>query len=139
LTGRLRFFQAYAIFLSGLLGFIFWMSLKQRYTWVEWLDLPMTVIALLGVWGYGFSWMRLRGWFWHAVLGGILVWDLVFNFFLRSFTHWGVQSRLAVYEMLAVGFVLFLPEYIALYLYGHSQSKEVPQSRSVRLAGRTAA
>lgn len=113
-------FRVYAVFLSALLCFIFWMSLKQKYTWVEWLDLPMTVISLLGVWGYGLSWISLGGWFWHAVLGGILVWDLVFNFFLRSFAHWGVQSRLAVYEMLAVGFVLFLPEYIALYLYGFS-------------------
>jgi hypothetical protein len=84
-------FKAYALFLTALLCFIFRMSLKQTYTWVEWLDL----------------------------LGGILVWDLVFNFFLRSFTHWGVQSRGAIYVMLAVGFVLFLPEYIALYLYGY--------------------
>src|ERR1035441_2534680 len=113
-----RFFKAYAVFLSGLLSFVFWMSLKQRYTWVEWLDLPMTLIALFGVWGYGFCWNRLRGWVWHAALGGILVWDLVFNFFLRSFAHWGIHSRPAVYELLAVGFVLFLPEYISLYLYG---------------------
>ena len=118
------FFRVYPVFLSCLLGFIFWMSLKQTYTWVEWLDLPMTLIALAGVWGYGFAPGRFSGWFWHAVLGGILVWDLVFNFFLRSFAHWGVHTQVAVYEMLAVGFVLFLPEYIALYRYGYTRREK---------------
>jgi hypothetical protein len=121
------FFQVYAFFLSGLLCFIFWMSLKQVYTWVEWLDLPMTVVALSGVWGYAF-WPRMCGWFWHAVLGGILVWDLVFNFFLRSFAHWGVHSRASIYAMLAVGFALFLPEYIALYLYGFAGVEQVQRA-----------
>ena len=117
-----KLFRFYAVFLSALLCFIFWMSLKQRYTWVEWLDLPMTIVALAGVWGYGFRMTRLSGWFWHAVLGGILIWDLVFNFFLRTFDHWGARNSSEIYQLLAVGFVLFLPEYIALYLYGFPHS-----------------
>ena len=111
----------YAIGLNLLLFGILWMSLQQPYTIWDYVDIPMTIGALAGVYGYAFGARWARPWVWMAMLVAILLWDLVYNFVLRTFEHWGVQDQTGLFMLLGFGFVVFLPEYVALYLYGRSR------------------
>ncbi len=107
----------YAIALTAVLLGIFWMSLQQPYTVADYVDIPLTIGALAGVYGYALNWRLGRPWVWLVMLVAIIVWDIVYNFFLRSFTHWGIDDGLGLLILLGVGFLIFLPEYIALLLY----------------------
>jgi len=117
------FWGIYAVFLTALLLFIFRMSLRRAYSIWDYVDHPLTIVSLLGVWCYAFSWNLFGPVFWYGVLAAIILWDIVYNLFLRTFDHWGVSSPLGLVVVLGIGLALFIPEYIALYLYAERLSQ----------------
>lgn len=122
------FWRVYALFLSTLLLFIFRMSLRNTYSVWDYVDHPLTIVSLLGVWCYAFSWKLFGPRFWLGVLAAIVLWDIVYNLFLRTFGQWGVSSPLGLVTILAIGLALFFPEYIALFNYARRLSEIEPQA-----------
>ena len=79
----------------------------------DWLDIPISIGALIGL--YGFSYQRRigQGKFWQNWFYGIILWDILFIFYLSE-SPFELESETEGLIFLA----LAIPWYIALYLYG---------------------
>lgn len=80
----------------------------------DFLDIPISLVALVGLFGYAYNKKIGKRRFWQFWLLLLIPWDILYNFFLAK--HPDVPKILVV-----VGIVLFLPEYIALYRYSFTR------------------
>lgn len=94
----------------------------------HYLDLPISVIALVGLYGYAFRKRIVHPNFWKVWLVVIVLWDMFYNLVLSGWTHLELPD-MAVF-FLAYG--ILLPEYFALYMYGF-RSEELWQKTAVNL------
>ena len=91
---------------------------SQSSGWYDYLDLPFTILALLGLFGFVYHRQILAARFWYFAVFIIIAWDLVYNIFLLS----PVGSQADSWQNLVslpLNLLLLVPEYIALYRYGH--------------------
>ncbi len=83
-------------------------------------------VALLGLFGYAYEMRFLNVYTWRMLLPVILVWDAT----LAAFSYAEIHSEISVedqsllYRSMAIGFILVIPQYIALYFYGF-RSREI--------------
>ena len=94
-------------------------------------DLPISIVALVGLYGYAFRKRIGHPNLWKVWLVVIVLWDMFYNLFLSGWTHLELPDMVAF--LLAYG-ILF-PEYFALYMYGF-RSGELWQNTSVHPATR---
>lgn len=97
----------------------------------HYLDLPISIVALVGLYGYAFRKRIGHPNLWKVWLVVIVLWDMFYNLFLSGWTHLELPDMVAF--LLAYG-ILF-PEYFALYMYGF-RSGELWQNTSVHPATR---
>jgi len=76
----------------------------------ELIDIPISVVSLIGLFGFAFKIRIGAQTFWQFWLFTAVSWDLIYNFFLTP--HSGV-SMLKV----LIGAAIFVPQYVALYKY----------------------
>ncbi|MGZ4851006.1 MAG: hypothetical protein ACXV2C_06475, partial [Candidatus Bathyarchaeia archaeon] len=84
------------------------------------LDLIFSFIALTGVFAYGYKKKLLSAKFWKYWLVAIILWDVIYNVILTNYLGLAQQIDTGngvspLVETLS-GWILVIPEYIALYL-----------------------
>jgi hypothetical protein len=76
-------------------------------------DILITLVTLIGIYGYAFRKPLVSRNFWKLWFGFFLLWDFLFNFVLPGW-YWGeLFDRLVLVAFLA----MLIPAYLALYLY----------------------
>lgn len=119
LIKRSILWRLYAILLGIGLLFMYVTVLLSSFRPVYLVDLPITVAAYIGLLGYSLQCRIGRRPFWR-LLGVVFVcWELLFNFVLSAESLKEVGVTTAALFML----ILLLPEYVALWLYGHRSSE----------------
>ena len=94
-------------------------------------DLPISIAALVGLYGYAFRKRIGHPNFWKVWLVVIVLWDMFYNLVLSGWTH---LARVDMIIFLLV-YGILLPEYFALYMYGF-RSDELWQDNTVHLTTR---
>lgn len=97
----------------------------------HYLDLPISIVALVGLYGYAFRKRIGHPNLWKVWLVIIVLWDMFYNLVLSGWTHLELVDM--VIFLLVYG-ILF-PEYFALYMYGF-RSGELWQKTTVHLTTR---
>jgi hypothetical protein len=118
-----------AITLAGSLGFLLldeWAPTFEEYwNWLDWLSLLITWVGIVGLFGFAYKKVLGEQNFWKRWFIFNLIFEIsyaVFEYFPEEFVAEDVWSAV-------LGYSLFLPYYIALYLYGYkSDSLWNPQS-----------
>jgi hypothetical protein len=114
--------KIYFIILSFLLLIAYFDIISKGSTFFDYLDIIISLIALLGLFGYSFRKQIFEMRLWQTWLFVIVNWDILYNLVL---THTlGVAQnniKLGFIEYIISVFMV-LPEYIALYLYGFKSS-----------------
>ena len=116
MTGRTGW-KLYAIALGILLCVMYPTVMLSQFRIIYLLDLPLTVVAYLGLIGYAFRRKLGSRHIWKAVFIVFVAWELIFNFFLSP-DSLGQVGIATVASWMAV---LLLPEYVALWRYGYGQ------------------
>jgi hypothetical protein len=117
MTWRIYFF-----FYSILLGLSYWAGWGERWLVYEYLEIPMQIILLTGLYGYAFKKIIWGAGFWRKYLPIIICWDLVG----LLIDYEPSQDNEAAALMGIVIFILCLitiPAYMAVYFYGHKSEE----------------
>ena len=92
--------------------------LGESPTVFDWLDVPMSIAALVGVFGFVFRMRIFRPGFWQVFMPVLVAWDITYNLVLAG------QLDLALrplgedlWAYLVVGLALLVPMYVVLFLY----------------------
>lgn len=78
------------------------------------LDVPISVVALVGLYGYAFKKRIGNDNFWKMWFFVIVLWDAFYNLVLPE---WAVFQPVDLVAIL-IGYGIIVPGYLALYLYG---------------------
>ena len=98
--------------------------LGESPTVFDWLDVPMAITALVGVFGFVFRMRIFRPGFWQAFMLALLAWEITYNLVLA----WQMDLALRplgedLWAYLVVGLAFLAPMYVVLFLYAYrSQS-----------------
>jgi hypothetical protein len=106
------FWHAYAKFLGVLLVVMYATVMLASFKVTYLADLPLTVIAYVGLLGYAYQRRLGSRLFWQVYCLVFVAWELVFNFALSDTTDIGALT------VAVGGLVLLGPEYLALWRYG---------------------
>jgi len=85
----------------------------------EFIDILISLVGIIGLFGFVFSHPILFQTFWKLVFIIFLFWDIIISmlYFDEIFNESGFLLKIFF-------FILIVPEYVALYLYGY-KSKEI--------------
>lgn len=90
-------------------------------TIVDLIDIPISIVAWLGLLAFSYSKRFLFEPFWRTWLVMIIGWDIIYNFVFAGLLGIGQEIQgmdpVTVVEAV-VGLVLLVPEYYAIFLYG---------------------
>ena len=117
------FWKVYFWFLAVVVLAFLTGSIMGPVSAIKTIDIPLSLTALAGLFGFAYQRSILMKIFWKVLLPVVVVWDLIANFLwngvsgLRDFAWFEIVFVIAVY------YVLFLAEYVALYLYGFRSEK----------------
>lgn len=113
-------FKIYSVAFLFLAVGSFQLSVPHERTLFDYLDIPMSFIALAGFIGYAFEFPIGKPWFWKHFLFVIVGWDVLYNVVICYGMHLGQawNPEPITIELLLANFVLFVPEYYAIYLFG---------------------
>jgi hypothetical protein len=104
----------------------FQFSLPHARTVFDYIDIPVTLFALTGFIAYAFEFPIGRPKFWKYFLYVAVGWDLLYNavlcYGLNLGQRWNPEPITP--ELLFANFVLFIPEYYALYLFGQMSDED---------------
>lgn len=94
----------------------------------DYIDIPLNIISMIGLFGYAFKRCYFFRGFWKYWLFVIIFWDSL-HVFLSIKYSWlndretielaGQYFNVAIIIGAAIGLAIFLPGFIALYLYGY--------------------
>jgi hypothetical protein len=112
-TASRRGWRIYAFFLTAALFLSYGTAAATDFKPILVLDVVSSVLGISGLFGYAYRKrvFRRRFWAWCALL--LPTWDLVLNFLL--YRPHGYEPAIS-----AVGVLLFVPEYVALWRYARS-------------------
>lgn len=106
--------KIYSWILVGCLAIAYYDIFSEAAKIQDILDIPISLVALVGLFGYAYKKKIGKKQFWQFWLLLLIAWDILYNFFLKRYPD--ISSSLV-----AVGFLIFIPEYIALYKYSFTQ------------------
>ncbi len=106
--------KIYSWVLAAILGLAYFTILLGTVTAPKIIDIPISLVALVGLFGYAYKKKIGTKLFWQIWLILLILWDILYNFFLMRYPD--IPNGLV-----AAGILIFLPEYIALYNYSLSQ------------------
>jgi hypothetical protein len=78
------------------------------------LDVPVSVLGLVGLYGYAFKKRLVHANFWKVWFIIVVLWDIFFNLVLPARALIEMQDII----VLVICGAIIIPEYVALYLYG---------------------
>lgn len=106
--------KIYSWILAGCLAIAYYDIFSESAKIQDILDIPVSLVALVGLFGYAYKKKIGKRKFWQFWLLLLITWDILYNFFLKKYPD--IPAG-----WLAAGYLLFLPEYIALYKYSFTQ------------------
>ena len=106
--------KIYSWIFTGILTLTYATMPPELATPREMIDIPVSVVSLIGLFGFAFKIRIGTTTFWQFWLFTTISWDLVYNFLLTP--HSAVSAH-----KIAIGAIIFVPEYIALYKYSFPQ------------------
>ena len=94
--------------------------LSESPTVFDWLDVPMAITALVGVFGFVFRMRIFRPGFWQVFMPALLAWEITYNLVLG----WRMDLALRplgedLWAYLVVGLAFLAPMYVVLFLYAY--------------------
>jgi hypothetical protein len=107
--------KLYAVALGLLLCLMYPTVMLSRFRPIYLLDLPITLLAYLGLVGYAFRRKLGSRHIWKGVCVVFVGWEFVFNFFLSSES----LEQVGIVGVALWMAVLLVPEYVALWRYGY--------------------
>ncbi len=111
---------AYLISISIVYGYFTLITFfSDKPILLDFIDLPFTIVGLLGLFGYVFKIRILNSMFWKISLFIIVVWD---SFLFFQYPRQGMPDDTNIFITVGAAFfiiLLILPAYTALYLYGY--------------------
>ena len=121
------FFKVYLVLIAILFPSTLWMEITddQVSGVTDFLDYIFWFIGILAVVGYSFKKNILSAVFWKTFLPFIVGWDVFISYYeIKSnpefFTEeFGLGFVIGV---IVIGFLILLPQYIAIYLYGYKRN-----------------
>ncbi len=127
------FLKIYFFLLLGFLGAFFVPSMLEyeSITFIDYIAYLFEFVFLLGVFGYAFGKKIFVNRLWQIFLPLVITWDI---FFLIHIADLSVieHSTFKFFGFSLVYFILLLPGYIALYLYGY-QNEKTSVKRSIKV------
>lgn len=118
--------RIYTWVLGILLVLVYGVILSAQPAIVDFIDIPLSGVAWLGVWAYSYNRAIFSKKLWMAWLPLIVVWDVTYNLYFEM--HLGVGQSAGNEEPttpveMAIGYLFILPSYLALYRLGYSSSE----------------
>jgi hypothetical protein len=114
--------KIYSWILTACLAFAYYDIFSKTAKIQDLLDIPISLVALVGLFGYAYKKKIGNRQFWKFWLLLLIPWDILYNFFLANYPD---VPKILV----AIGIVLFLPEYIALYRYSSTRQMQWNQEQ----------
>lgn len=98
-------------------------AVKRGFSVRDAVDVPISLVGLTGVYGFAYQKSMLTSIFWRVFLPVIILWDIFANFFWGGMGEIQVLTWLETVAVIVVFYIVFLPGYVALYLYGFGAQK----------------
>ena len=98
-------------------------AIRRGFSVRDAVDVPISLAGLAGVFGFVYQRSILTSLFWKAWLPVIILWDIFANFFWGGIGEMQHLTWLETVAVTAVFYIVFLPGYVALYLYGFRSQK----------------
>jgi hypothetical protein len=115
------YFWGYALLLITTYYFLYF---KGRPKVWDYLDSPLSVIAMVGVFGFAYEIKLFTPQFWKLWLIVIIGWDLIYNILITKIL--GEAQQIEIEEegspswlATITNWVFIFPQYVALYLYSN--------------------
>lgn len=115
--------KVYFCFLTAVVLVFLGGSITGPVSAIKIIDIPLSLIALAGLFGFAYQKSILMKTFWKVLLPVVVVWDLFANFLWNGVSGLRDFAWLEIVFVIAVYYVLFSAEYAALYLYGFRSKK----------------
>lgn len=109
------FWKIYTGVLAILIFSGYGIAVFQGLSLLETVDIPITLLALAGLFGFTFRIPIFNRQIWRSVWIAIIAWDLYINL---SLTDWSSGSEESLTNA-AIFFALLVPQWIALFLYAY--------------------
>jgi hypothetical protein len=98
-----------------LLAFSYISLFSSNPNMLAYIDTVISVIALIGLYGYAFKRKIFRFNFWKSFFFVIVVWNFCYIAYLQAHSELNATTDLLINF---ISFSIALPGYIAIYLYG---------------------
>ncbi len=109
---------------SLLLGYAYYILFRGNPVVWDWLDVPLSVVGMLGVVGFAYKINPLTPSFWKGWLWVIIAWDVTYNLLLTRLwgkaQHIEAEPRRQAWDI-GIWFIV-IPKYVALFLYSYKSS-----------------
>jgi len=109
--------KVYSWMFTGILTLSYASMPPEAVSSRELIDIPISVISLIGLFGFAFKLRIGAPTFWQFWLFTAISWDLIYNFLLTAHVALTLPK-------LAIGALIFFPEYVALYKYSFQPRPE---------------
>ena len=106
------FWKVYFVLLIAFILYGYQLMISQLNAWY-YLDLLISILSLVGLFGLAWKQRFFTAHFWKIYFAVFFIWDIVFNFLIDPYIN-----KITLDPSIAIGFAIFLPLYISLYIYG---------------------
>jgi hypothetical protein len=106
------------------------LSFIEKVTLLNILDVPISLIALIGLFGFSYKKKITNQRFWQVFIFILICWDILLEYLRGEFSFTSITDIV----MLLIVLLITLPEYIALYKYAFSKRIHWDPSNTVSVA-----
>ena len=112
----------YFFFYSILLVLSYWAGWGERWIVYDYLDVPMQIILLAGIYGYSYKQRIGNVGFWRKWLPLVILWDLA-GLLIHYEPSQDNENTILMGVVIYILYLIIIPAYIAIYLYSHKSEK----------------
>jgi len=94
----------------------------ERWIAYDYLDIPVQIVLLAGLYGYAFKKQIGNAGFWRKWLPLVVVWDLA-GLLIRYDSSQDNERAVLMGVVIYLAYLIIIPAYCALYFYGHKSEK----------------
>ena len=91
---------------------------RERWIAYDYLDIPVQIVLLAGLYGYAFKKQIGNAGFWRKWLPLVVVWDLA-GLLIRYDSSQDNERAVLMGVVIYLAYLIIIPAYCALYFYGH--------------------
>lgn len=128
------FFKIYFLVLVGIVGYDFFYAVQDLET-IKILNFIILTIFLIGIYGFCFEKKIFKPIFWKIFLILIIPWNFFELLYDTNIMFKSGSNLFLLFTFIMLYFLIFLPGYIAVYLYGHQNSNNIEKNKTKVLLG----